>query len=45
MDGSWRMKPVDYYLTNSVDSLKGDEKNIAVLIRSFKGLPLDYIKK
>lgn len=44
MDGSWRMKPVDYYLTKSIDSLKGDEKNIAVLIRAFKGLPLDYIK-
>jgi hypothetical protein len=39
------MPPVDYYLSGSVDSMKGDEKNIAVLVRAYKGLPFDYIKK
>jgi hypothetical protein len=39
------MPPVDYYLTKSVDSLKGDERNIAVLARAFKNLPIDYVKK
>jgi hypothetical protein len=38
------MPPVDYYLSASIDSLKGDELNIAVLARSFNGLPLDYVK-
>ena len=39
------MPPVDYYLSKSVDSLKGDERNIAVLIRAYKNLPIEYIKK
>jgi hypothetical protein len=39
------MPPVDYYLSKSVDSLKGDERNIAVLARVYNNLPLDYIKK
>jgi hypothetical protein len=39
------MPPVDYYLSNPVDSLKGDEKNIALLARAFNDLPLDYVKK
>jgi hypothetical protein len=39
------MPPVDYYLTNSVDSLKGDERNIAVLARAYNNLPFDYVKK
>lgn len=39
------MPPVDYYLSLPVDSLKGDEKNIAVLIRVYKKLPLDYVRK
>ncbi len=39
------MPPVDYYLSLPVDSLKGDEKNIAVLVRAYKNLPLDYVKK
>ena len=39
------MPPVDYYLSKSVDSLKGDERNIAVLARAYNNLPLDYIKK
>ena len=37
--------PVDYYLSNSVDSLKGDEQNIAVLARTYNNLPLYYVKK
>lgn len=39
------MLPVDYYLSNPVDSLKADEQNIAVLARAFKDLPFDYVKK
>jgi len=39
------MPPVDYYLSKSVDSLKGDERNIAVLARVYNNLPLDYIKR
>ncbi len=39
------MTPVDYYLSKSVDSLKGDEKNIAVLARAYNNLPFNYVKK
>ena len=39
------MPPVDYYLSKSIDSLKGDERNIAVLARAYNNLPLDYVKK
>lgn len=39
------MLPVDYYLSNPVDSLHGDERNIAVLARAFRNLPLNYVKK
>ncbi len=39
------MPPVHYYLSKSVDSLKGDERNIAVLARVYNNLPLDFIKK
>lgn len=39
------MPPVDHYLSNSLDSLKGDERNIAVLARVYNNLPLDYVKK
>jgi hypothetical protein len=39
------MKPVDYYLSHPVDSLDGDERNIAVLARTFNNLPLEYVKK
>jgi hypothetical protein len=38
------LPPVDYYLSNPADSLKGDERNIAVLARAFKNLPLQYVK-
>ncbi|MBK7709776.1 MAG: hypothetical protein IPJ37_01525 [Bacteroidales bacterium] len=39
------MPPVDHYLSSPVDSMKGDEKNIAVLARAFNNLPFDYVKK
>jgi hypothetical protein len=39
------MPPVDYYLSKSVDSLKGDEQNIAVLARAFNQLPFEFIKR
>jgi hypothetical protein len=35
------MPPVDYYLTRNPDSLKGDERNIALLARSYNQLPLN----
>jgi hypothetical protein len=38
------MPPVDHYLSVSIDSLKGDELNIAVLARCFNHLPLDCVK-
>jgi len=39
------MPPVDYYLSKSIDQLKGDERNIAVLARAFNNLPFDFVKK
>jgi hypothetical protein len=39
------MPPVDYYFSRPVDSLKGDEKNIAVLTRAYNNLPFNYVKK
>jgi hypothetical protein len=39
------MLPVDDYLMESIDSLNGGAKNIAILARVYNGLPFDYIKK
>jgi hypothetical protein len=39
------MPPVDTYLMASIDTLKGDALNIAVLARTYNNLPLDYVKK
>ncbi len=39
------MKPIDYYLSNPIDKYEKDERNIAVLIRLYNGLPMDYVKK
>lgn len=39
------MPPVDYYLSRPVDSLKGDERNIAILARAYNKLPVDFVKK
>jgi len=39
------MPPVDYYLSKAIDSLKGDERNIAVLARAYNNLPFDYVRK
>jgi uncharacterized lipoprotein YddW (UPF0748 family) len=38
------MKPVNYYLSKSIDSLKADERNIGALVRTYNNLPLNYIK-
>jgi hypothetical protein len=38
------MPPVDYYLSKSIDSFKGDERNIAVLARAYNDLPYNYVK-
>jgi hypothetical protein len=39
------MPSVDYYLSNSIDSLKADERNIGALVRTYNNLPLGYVKK
>lgn len=39
------MKPIDYYLSVYPDSLKGDERNIALLARTYNGLSFDYVRK
>jgi hypothetical protein len=39
------MKPVDYYLSHPVDKLENDERNIAILMRIYNGLPMDYVKR
>jgi len=39
------MPPINYYLSKSIDSFKGDEKNIAVLARAYNDLPFEFIKK
>lgn len=44
VDGPY-MLPVDYYLSKPIDSLMGDERNIAVLARTYNNLPLDYVKE
>ena len=36
---------MDKYLKKPIDSFEDDAKNIATLVRAFKGLPLDYIEK
>ncbi|MEN8229909.1 MAG: family 10 glycosylhydrolase [Bacteroidota bacterium] len=41
----YMLPPVDYYLSNAVDSLKGEERNIAVLARAYNDLPLEYVKE
>jgi hypothetical protein len=38
------MKPVSYYLSASLDTLRGDELNIAVLARCFNNLPIEVSK-
>jgi hypothetical protein len=39
------MPPIDHYLSSSINSFSGDDKNIATLARIYNDLPLDYIKK
>jgi hypothetical protein len=38
------MKPVDYYLSRSIDSLRADERNIGALVRTYHNLSWDYVK-
>ena len=38
------MPPIDLFLTQPVSDFDGDAKNIAILARAYRGLPLDYIK-
>jgi len=38
------MPPVAYYLSVPLDSLKGDEKNIGVLVRTYNNLDFGYVK-
>jgi hypothetical protein len=38
------MPPVNYYLSTSIDTLKGDALNIAILARCFNNLPFNYVK-
>ncbi len=38
------MPPVDYYLSKSIESLKGDERNLAVLARAYNKLSTGYIR-
>jgi hypothetical protein len=38
------MKPVNYYLSKSIDSLKADERNIGSLVRTYNNLAVNYIK-
>jgi len=38
------LPPVEYFLSMPVDSLLGDERNIAVLARTYRGLSPDYVK-
>lgn len=45
IDSLGNIKPVGYYLSHPIDSLNGDEKNIAVLARMFNGLKMNYVKK
>jgi uncharacterized lipoprotein YddW (UPF0748 family) len=35
----------DKFLSQPVDSFQHDEKNIAALVRAYKGLPIDFVKK
>lgn len=42
---SYELPPIKMYLKNPVDSYQGDSKNIAVLARAFKGLPISYVLK
>lgn len=39
------MPPVDEYLKKPVTGFTGDDKNLAALVRSFKGLSMNYVKQ
>ena len=39
------LPPVATYLESPIDSLRGDDKNIAVLARVYNQLPIDFAEK
>jgi Hypothetical glycosyl hydrolase 6 len=39
------MPPMDYYLDKCIDSLKGDERNIGLLVRAYNNLAKDYVRR
>lgn len=39
------LPPIDHYLSMPVDSLKGDDRNIAVFARVYNHFPVNYMKK
>ena len=39
------MPPVSYYLSRSINSMEGDERNIAVLARAYNNLRFDSVRK
>ena len=39
------MPPIDMFLSQPVSDFDGDAKNIAILARTYKGLPLEFIKR
>jgi hypothetical protein len=39
------MPPIDMYLSQPVSDFSGDGRNIAVLTRTYKGLPFEFIKR
>jgi len=39
------LPPADFYLSRPIDSLTGDNRNIATFARVYNGLPMDYLKK
>ncbi|MEA3477430.1 MAG: hypothetical protein U9R60_04565 [Bacteroidota bacterium] len=43
-DANSLLPPIEKYLESPVDSLKGDEKNIAALARVFNGYSLNFTK-
>jgi len=44
-DSTSLLPPISTYLSLPIDSFKGDNRNIATLVRAYNNLPMDYIKK
>jgi uncharacterized lipoprotein YddW (UPF0748 family) len=43
-DSTSLLPPIAHYLSHSIDSFTGDNRNIATLARVYNNLPLDYVK-